>query len=286
METGYLYHYTTQAGLMGILESNCLWATHYKFLNDYTEMTFAKDELTKALVNTLNEEDTKRFHEVYGYIQEYEIYTTSFCKSPNDEYIEKNGLLSQWRGYGSDGGFAILFDKVKIEDLIEKENQLDKHDDGKKARFIIDKVIYSHNNDLYLNRMKTHIDNLSSQLKKPDQIGLLITSFLKCIGFYKSEGFKEENEYRILASLGRKNSTVKNRKFLNKEKPYIELFDKNKLDKCNNPDRSENEPLPIKGIIVGPHKDKEMRAARLRVQLAILNRGDIPVTISETPFIG
>lgn len=48
-ETDYLYHYTTQDGLIGILDNNCIWATHYKFLNDYSEIDFFKNELVKLI---------------------------------------------------------------------------------------------------------------------------------------------------------------------------------------------------------------------------------------------
>jgi hypothetical protein len=34
---GLLYHYTDQKGLLGILESKQLWATHYRYLNDTSE---------------------------------------------------------------------------------------------------------------------------------------------------------------------------------------------------------------------------------------------------------
>ena len=33
-----LYHYTNKQGLYGILENQCVRATHYKFLNDYSEI--------------------------------------------------------------------------------------------------------------------------------------------------------------------------------------------------------------------------------------------------------
>lgn len=36
-EAGELYHYTTFAGLAGIYQTNTIWATHYKFLNDTSE---------------------------------------------------------------------------------------------------------------------------------------------------------------------------------------------------------------------------------------------------------
>ncbi len=53
--------------------------------------------------------------------------------------------------------------------------------------------------------------------------------------------------------------------------PFIELFS------------SLNKPLPIEKIIVGPHKDKEVRADGLK---AMLKNTDIEVTVSEIPFIG
>jgi hypothetical protein len=40
-----LFHYTSAAGLYGILESGCLWATHYRFLNDNRELLRARDAL-------------------------------------------------------------------------------------------------------------------------------------------------------------------------------------------------------------------------------------------------
>ena len=48
-----LYHYTTQDGLIGIFDSNLLWASKIHYLNDSTEfelaLTLAKDVLTEKL---------------------------------------------------------------------------------------------------------------------------------------------------------------------------------------------------------------------------------------------
>ncbi|MCX7110674.1 MAG: hypothetical protein NTX45_11220 [Proteobacteria bacterium] len=113
-------------------------------------------------------------------------------------------------------------------------------------------------------------------------------SFASCISRYKDRGFKEEQEVRIIALSSILNSELrkvagedycnskpeKERKFRDKNEtptPYIELF------------RSLKMPLPIEKIIVGPHKDKEARAAALRV---MLRSTDIKVTVSEIPFIG
>ncbi|HEX3755058.1 MAG TPA: hypothetical protein VHV26_08280, partial [Rhizomicrobium sp.] len=41
-----LFHYTSSHGLYGILESGCLWATHFKFLKDSNEFFAARKSLT------------------------------------------------------------------------------------------------------------------------------------------------------------------------------------------------------------------------------------------------
>lgn len=46
----YLYHYTTLEGLKGILETQTLWATHFEFLNDSSELSTFKDILSNALM--------------------------------------------------------------------------------------------------------------------------------------------------------------------------------------------------------------------------------------------
>jgi len=44
-----LYHYTTLQGVLGIIQSQCLWATHYKFLNDSSEIIRFHQELIEIL---------------------------------------------------------------------------------------------------------------------------------------------------------------------------------------------------------------------------------------------
>ena len=44
-----LYHYTTFDGLIGILQTQSLWATHYKFLNDFSEIILFRDKLISLM---------------------------------------------------------------------------------------------------------------------------------------------------------------------------------------------------------------------------------------------
>ena len=122
----HLYHYTTLEGLHGILQSRSLWGTHYKFLNDYSEIVLFRDKLIEFLqphVSELYEKVAKEspavnlninnnggLHKVVEHDTAVcvdgayratgdEIYITSFCGEHGNPRVNKNGLLSQWRGY-------------------------------------------------------------------------------------------------------------------------------------------------------------------------------------------
>jgi len=49
---GLRYHYTDAPGLLGILDSNTLWATDIRHLNDPSEGSYAVNKITKPLSNS------------------------------------------------------------------------------------------------------------------------------------------------------------------------------------------------------------------------------------------
>jgi len=97
-----LYHYTTAANLMGILESRKIWATHARFLNDAMELEYAFDFIQNILasypVTDVLSRATKRLAEPTP-----AFFMTCFC--------EADDLLSQWRAYtGNETGYSLGFD--------------------------------------------------------------------------------------------------------------------------------------------------------------------------------
>ena len=48
VEYKILYHYTNVKGLMGILDSQCLWATDFRYTNDLSEIRYAKGIMKKV----------------------------------------------------------------------------------------------------------------------------------------------------------------------------------------------------------------------------------------------
>ncbi|MDF2554113.1 MAG: hypothetical protein K0R60_8 [Microbacterium sp.] len=106
-----LYHYTTAAGLAGILSSRSLWATDTRYLNDSYELQLLDEEAREVLSS--NPSSLPRWPEVAPAITTALLimssrgrgrtaYSVSFCTNPD--------LLSQWRGYGAgQQAFAIMF---------------------------------------------------------------------------------------------------------------------------------------------------------------------------------
>jgi hypothetical protein len=140
-EYSELMHYTSAAGLTGILSSQCIWSTHASHLNDMEETSlFFKDRLPllakaiveKSLANGTLANEPKVTHELLEAIclaiqkvtlRFNEPYIFSMCGAP-DERTSRNGLLSQWRAYGRDGGYAIVFDTQGIQAMLESEGDL------------------------------------------------------------------------------------------------------------------------------------------------------------------
>src|ERR1700681_656381 len=48
-----LYHYTTQDGILGIVKSKEIWATHHQCLNDQREYLHAKELVRDEIVKRL-----------------------------------------------------------------------------------------------------------------------------------------------------------------------------------------------------------------------------------------
>jgi hypothetical protein len=184
--------------------------------------------------------------------------------SPESEH----GLLSQWRGYGR-GGFAIEFDESKLDDLIEDESNRNSY-----QQLITRKVAYlNHEETAQLSNfdgianasLKVAFEHAAPNLAKREDVRAIlgerelvsyIKDFTEVVAFLKSPRFMEENEYRIVALPTRSEKLVKEvgdkRPWKQKHfregpggalVPFIKLFES-----------SSGHLLPIKKVIVGPHK--------------------------------
>lgn len=138
-----LFHYTTAKGLLGILRDNEIWSTAYYCTNDETELSSGRGVLTPIFRSKthqmIQEKDPQvdifknRGVDIREYADKFEqtifsfalnslcAYITCFCK-PGSKEDFLHGLLSQWRGYGVDGGYALQFSRKRLQNQIAQAN--------------------------------------------------------------------------------------------------------------------------------------------------------------------
>ncbi|TWA73732.1 DUF2971 family protein [Azospirillum brasilense] len=315
---GELFHYTSGGGLKGILKDKTMWATQYEYLNDSTEMTHLGDllhrllkERARTFVNNRKISNSQLRAEISrrGGLNKYldamcsdflkglneaifkkvsTPYVTSFCKH-DSKYESTNGLLSQWRGYGG-AGYAIVFDRKSVEDAVIAEANLFAY-----QAISAGSAIYNAEEKISAGDYDSLVDKIFYSMKcaiSEDTEGFktVVEDYAISSSFIKHQGFREENELRIIASplteyvleafqLDQPHffPELPFKKILKREHPrtaipipYIELFSGIK------------DKIKVNRIIVGPGPDLDDRFefARNLVDSQVL------ITKSQTPFIG
>ena len=301
-----LMHYTSAAGLKGILESQCLWATHALFLNDAEEQTVFFDAKLKAVLtlaaNALRIDDADQvidtlaseFTEIIRRttLKFNQTFVTSLS-APSSPHVAEHGLLSQWRGYGSDGGYAIILDTKQLEVVLgtERDNYDYQHMQFADVYYFNEKAPTEPPPEIRL--AEQQLKEVAGQfLAAPGESGMegAYDAITTLSALYKNFGFHEEREVRIVAipthhSAREIDDSPRNlRKAVNTFVrngcliPYIALF-------AQPPEGEVSTRLPITRIVVGPHKDKTRRRDAVEFALSALDI-DVEVTTSSIPYIG
>jgi hypothetical protein len=117
-----LYHYSTFAGLTGIVRSGALWASDIRYMNDSAEMRHTADligsEITRRIAGGRSDAGLlNQFQDwvAHRFTNGHMLFASSFRSNGN--------LLSQWRGYSSLGkGVSIGFDPVHLINCAERQS--------------------------------------------------------------------------------------------------------------------------------------------------------------------
>lgn len=226
-----LFHYTTAAGLIGILTSGQIWSTAYYCTNDESELTTGQGILRPLFyqeAHRLREAGDRRVQifanrgvDIDHYADHFEkaiagtalsqlcTYITCFFR-PSDKEDFIHGLLSQWRAYGYDGGYALHFNRSKLQKM------LDSFGDGESFEYDLQDVHYSPDNslkaevlshkDAFLAAFHEYLDDLAQPLNfekrsRPSPIHSLpggpLEAYLSYISHTKNHHFAEERETRL-----------------------------------------------------------------------------------------
>jgi hypothetical protein len=128
-----IYHYTNSVGLLGILSSQELWLGDIEFMNDAEELAYARPALVAELEakadalwpadardtgETAEQNRAGMLRMIRDFLTRasatYHAYAACFC--------EDSDLLSQWRGYAGEGGYAIGFRTAALASMAERES--------------------------------------------------------------------------------------------------------------------------------------------------------------------
>jgi hypothetical protein len=211
----------------------------------------------------------------------------------NEEHISNDGLLSQWRGYGS---YAIKFKKNALLEVLKNWKQEDKDqiliaDLDENVRY------YSKSEDDYKmfqkdNSLKVEIDKFKQSISADDWIKiveklrkkevmskeedkkireLMTISFIPIL-FVKHRGFHEEQERRIVILIPK--NSGKKLHFHAPGKAHIKLFEED-------PAIIEN---AIEEIIIGPVSDQKAAKHWVDYMLREFGYKNVKVKCSEIPF--
>jgi len=315
-----LHHYTNYAGLSGIVESQTIWATHFLHLNDSSEVSLLRDPLTVALERRFlralidrqrTSLDLRMFLQKRGgalrvakgdadclvQILYDKIFggrlavpfIASFCSHVNDQSYEKeNGLLSQWRGYGKEGGFCIVFDTTAFLTTLEAEFNAYNW-----IHLRIAPVHYAYDNIEVDALFPELVERCEAFFARPldkehpivDEAGLA-PFFMSACPRFKHQGFREEREVRLVAIPAAKEVL---RSFLAQHPDYdvserwktIHVRNNGSVPYLKLNDHSNKTGLPIKRVIVGP---SQAQSEHFEKAHSII--GNIPAIRSATPFTG
>lgn len=205
-----LFHYTDARGVLGILDSQQLWATHALYLNDTTEIRYT-EELVEEIYLSLIEQAKPGDKEISDFNNPLWIYRDFLSRlsykslrvKPNPDYFvscfcEKDDLLSQWRGYGNRGfGYAIGFDTKPLLNHPKNAFELRKviysvEEQKQIVNEILEAVIAS------LKRMTNTMNVDSAMFFTEAHAQIFEEEITKYSTFFKHPTFHEENEWRLI----------------------------------------------------------------------------------------
>lgn len=189
-----LYHYTSAAGLKGILKTGCVWATDNNYLNDPDELR-AGTKIVRDLVGELVANDPSQ-SPLLSSILEAEDLVSPITGVDDRAYIAsfsaRKDDLYQWLHYGDGGkGFAI---GVSIVDAPWRSVLYSKEDFQDRVRGLVSKLDETFN--AILDRHPTvDVGGFT------DHAARVLLKLLEWACRYKDKAYEHEQEWRLLADV-------------------------------------------------------------------------------------
>jgi len=274
-----LYHYTNTDGVIGIIQSNNLWATGFQSLNDATELvhgaTILIDELDRY-GNQHGGDILVLLSKLSNYYKEHGETYRGFFETYIISFSEDNDVLSQWRAYSDQAkGCCVEFDFTdsRLFTIVSEATPwalevLPVIYDESQQRTLIQSGIERLLG--YLDSTEWTVQKIANatEAKQGIILGLLMHSFEPFVTAFKHAGFSEEKEWRGITSCA-SNLTEKNKKERNTDSgisTYLECI----FIQGDEENLWQRELLPITAIKYGPLA-QELSKEVIEIQLELSN---------------
>jgi hypothetical protein len=252
-----LFHYTDTKGLLGILNSNCLWATSALYLNDSSEYKYGLNLIKQAVRersrSTNDDEERSALEFVWDGLSE--VFPTVCIAS----LTQKGDLLSQWRAYARNGGFALGLHADNLRNLA--------HTLG----FYLVRCIYDPEEQQ--DAVQRLVDEFCEVIASPDgddwaALRGCVTAATRLAVMFKHRSFEEEHEWRLMSL--RPIAELDFRPGVSTIVPFTKF--------CLPSDRNSY----LQSIIVGPTPHPELARHSIETLLRKLGVSDPEKRVTET----
>ena len=275
-----IWHYTDAAGVIGVLESQTLWATSLATLNDSAEYGYGRSILDKITARIY---ESRFVHKLQKSYLKSVIAAADEVWDRGDIFVVCASLsadsLPQWRGYGGQSPHAVRLDArsnyavvgaesadYEIGDFYTSWSRL-LYDREEQESLLLDVLSYI--------AYSTPAEGESDNLAVSGNLFVLI----QALGYLKDVSFASESEVRLMvvAPPGAKSRYRASRYGVAR---VLEVTG------APRPMRTIANPitLPIVGAAVGPTPTRESSAVSLRRLLDVAGRPGADVQVSASTF--
>ena len=270
-----LYHYTGIRGLLGIVDSRAVWASHIYYLNDSKEILHA----CEVLSHLLSYNDTAVDAAEREFIDQFQNWLATFRRDAFHIFVfslsEERSLLSQWRSYTPHGkGVSLGFPPTVLDHVLSQPG------------FRIARCLYTDDEhrelmgslvEKMLVTFRQRFPTMDTTRAHPSQkfhpfLEEFRNDLLQVLAIVKHSAFREEREWRIVSPYFPKYTVadVKFREGASMLLPYTEL-------------KLPDEGNLFEEVILGPSQDTNLSFAALSAYLS--NRRVCKRTVnSEIPL--
>lgn len=216
-EPANLYHYTSGTGLLGIVDSDSVWATQIHYLNDSKEFQHAIDLAKEVLDATpMDSEPTDRLaikqnlSLALDNLSGLGIYVACFSEAPDS--------LSQWRGYCAPGfGYCLGFVKSELQACALGQG------------FNLGQCIYDERQQRESIKIWVNfaIRAITAQRDHNEDAREFtyryMSAFARIAPLFKHHSFKDEREWRLTSLIAASDQRIKLRPMRSMLAPYVSI---------------------------------------------------------------